>query len=214
MRPLPQQRPAVEKDSETTRAAILKAATLVFAARGFSGASIRDIADAARINKPVIYHYFKSKQGLFESVKDGLVAASALREAEVDADERQPEDLRGEVERLFAFFRREAVLLRVDAWSRLEQGCGVGPGDVGVLRALRDRLERAKGRRIIRQDVDPGSLAIMLAGLVSYWLGGLGFSGGFDEDRMDDPRRLQQAMALVEYALAPAPEALSVGLGS
>ena len=44
---------------------MLRAATRIFAARGFHDASMEEIAQASGITKPMLYAYFDSKQGLF-----------------------------------------------------------------------------------------------------------------------------------------------------
>jgi TetR/AcrR family transcriptional regulator len=51
-----------------TRAAILAAAGRVFAKSGIAGARVDAIAAAARVNKALLYYYFKSKEGLYEAV--------------------------------------------------------------------------------------------------------------------------------------------------
>ncbi len=47
-----------------TRAGILKAAMHVLAEKGYSEASMQDVADASGCTKPTIYYYFRSKEGL------------------------------------------------------------------------------------------------------------------------------------------------------
>src|SRR4029453_3743685 len=72
----------------TARERILRAATEEFAEHGFSGARINRIADAANVNKQLIYHYFDSKDGIYAAVlgemltsmHDSLDATSGLRE--------------------------------------------------------------------------------------------------------------------------------------
>jgi TetR/AcrR family fatty acid metabolism transcriptional regulator len=63
------------------RQAILEAAGKVFAASGYEGSSIRDIARAAGVADGTIYNYFESKQALAEALVDGLVAALAEAES-------------------------------------------------------------------------------------------------------------------------------------
>ena len=48
-----------------TRDEILVAAREVFAERGFDGATVRGVANAANVDPALIYHYFGSKQRLF-----------------------------------------------------------------------------------------------------------------------------------------------------
>lgn len=48
-----------------TRAAILGAAREAFAAKGFSGTTIRGIASAAGVDAALVHHYFRTKDDLF-----------------------------------------------------------------------------------------------------------------------------------------------------
>jgi AcrR family transcriptional regulator len=64
---------------------LLAAAARVFAAHGYHGASIDQIAQEAGITKPVIYHHFESKQALHRAVfehyaQELLETAAALGE--------------------------------------------------------------------------------------------------------------------------------------
>lgn len=53
---------------ETTRDALLNAAILVFARKGFEGANLREIAEAAEVNQALIGYHFHSKEGLYLAV--------------------------------------------------------------------------------------------------------------------------------------------------
>jgi len=55
---------------EESRSAILKAAFSEFAANGIAGARTDAIAKAARVNKALLYYYFKDKDSLYEAVLD------------------------------------------------------------------------------------------------------------------------------------------------
>lgn len=50
------------------RAAILKAAAVAFADKGFAGTSMDDVAAAAGITKLIVYRHFPSKEALYEAV--------------------------------------------------------------------------------------------------------------------------------------------------
>jgi AcrR family transcriptional regulator len=50
------------------RSLILEKALELFAARGYNGVGVQEIAEAAGITKPTLYHYFGSKQGLFSAL--------------------------------------------------------------------------------------------------------------------------------------------------
>ncbi|MGC1455892.1 MAG: TetR/AcrR family transcriptional regulator [Nitrospirota bacterium] len=61
-------RPKSSGVDEDTRADILAAARKVFALRGFAGTSVREVAEAARVNKAMIYYHFKDKVDLYRAV--------------------------------------------------------------------------------------------------------------------------------------------------
>jgi TetR/AcrR family transcriptional regulator len=56
------------KEKENTETKILEAARDVFQQKGFDGARMQEIADAAHINKGLLHYYFKTKDALFERV--------------------------------------------------------------------------------------------------------------------------------------------------
>ena len=56
--------------TEATRRALLRAARGLFAARGFAGAGIEEIAHRARVTSGALYHHFASKRELFEAVAE------------------------------------------------------------------------------------------------------------------------------------------------
>lgn len=60
--------PKRERSAALTQERILDAAEQEFAARGFPGARLREIAVAAGVQPALIHHYFGDKQGLYEAV--------------------------------------------------------------------------------------------------------------------------------------------------
>lgn len=50
------------------RQRITDAAFRLFARKGYSSTSIQDIADAAEVKKAIVYYYFGSKEGLYQSL--------------------------------------------------------------------------------------------------------------------------------------------------
>ena len=55
----------MQNDTETQ---ILEAAKKVFVQKGYAGARMQEIADAANINKSMLHYYFRSKELLFEKI--------------------------------------------------------------------------------------------------------------------------------------------------
>ncbi len=60
----------MDKHDSQTRGKILRSALKQFADCGYEGASVQAIVDAARVTKPTLYYYFKSKAGLFQALID------------------------------------------------------------------------------------------------------------------------------------------------
>ncbi len=52
---------------ETTSSRILQVATRLFAEKGYSNVSVRDVCRETETTPPMIYYYFGSKKGLFEA---------------------------------------------------------------------------------------------------------------------------------------------------
>ncbi len=106
---------AMSRDADATRRRLLDAATQEFAAYGIAGSRVDRIAAVARSNKAQIYHYFGSKDGLFDAVFDAM-----CRET-VDAVPIDAADLPEYAGRLFDSYQERPYVLRLAAWYRLER---------------------------------------------------------------------------------------------
>ena len=53
-----------------TRERLLETASHLFAEKGYASTSVREIVARAGVSKPVLYYYFKSKEGLFYAILD------------------------------------------------------------------------------------------------------------------------------------------------
>jgi TetR/AcrR family transcriptional regulator len=66
--------------ADQTRARILDAAVQEFSSNGLAGARTEQIAEAAGVNKALLYYYFNNKQALYdaalETVAQRVVASS------------------------------------------------------------------------------------------------------------------------------------------
>src|ERR1700744_6304387 len=109
------------RDAQATRQRLLDAATEEFAARGIAGARVDRIAETAQANKAQIYHYFGSKDGLFDAVFDRIVNAT-VTDTPID-----PADLPEYAGRLFDRYRSHPEIQRLATWYRLERADGADP---------------------------------------------------------------------------------------
>lgn len=116
-----------------TRDAILTAAREAFAARGYDGVSIRQVASAAAVDPALVHHYFKTKEQLFLTV---------LRSA-IDPERLLSQLFTGKVETLGE--RAVAQFLRL--W---EGGAGANASAL-----LRTAVTGERVARLVREAVFP-----------------------------------------------------------
>jgi AcrR family transcriptional regulator len=78
----PERRRATSSRGEAVRAAILDHAARLFAAKGFEGTSLLDIAQEAELTRPALYHYFSSKDEILATLveQESTGAAEKLRD--------------------------------------------------------------------------------------------------------------------------------------
>ena len=113
----------VHRDSQKTRARILKAATAEFAAKGFAGARVARIAHRARVNRAMLYYYYGHKRRLFEET----LRRATDRVLQVTWNAEDP------VASVLAWFRvatRDPRVVRLLQWESLE-GRSVGAEATG-----------------------------------------------------------------------------------
>ena len=153
------------RDPEATKARIFAAATAEFAAYGIAGARIDRIAQAAQANKQLIYAYFGDKAELFGHVLEQKLVEVA-ESVSMDID-----DIDDWIERHIDYHTEHPELLRLLMWEALEFG------DTGLAREAQ-RSERyqekvtnfgkAQERGVLRSDVLPGHLLVLMLGLVNW----------------------------------------------
>jgi AcrR family transcriptional regulator len=61
-------------ETHDVRGAVLRAATRLFAAHGFDGTTLQDVADVVGVSKPAVLHHFASKELLRNAVLGGILA--------------------------------------------------------------------------------------------------------------------------------------------
>ena len=113
---------AVRK-SDRTREAVLDAARIAFARKGFSGVTIRDITDLAGVTRANFYYYFRDKTELFiglgtETYREALATVEGLGETPNGADSSDAAVIRDWVVRYLEYLDRNgAFVVRSEADS-------------------------------------------------------------------------------------------------
>ena len=99
-------------DHDDKAAAVLAAAGQVFAQRGYEGATMLDVAQAAGFSKAGVYHYYASKEHLLHGLLEG-----SLRQVVLDLEAADPGPAVDPAERLAAlvdaYVRSFSTRLRV-----------------------------------------------------------------------------------------------------
>jgi AcrR family transcriptional regulator len=99
-----------EEAKSARRAEILAAAKAVFAAKGYHGTTMADVARAAGLSYGSVYWYFDAKDRLFHALMDDEAEAlrSHITDVVAEAGESDPEQvLRMAVRATFEFFERD-----------------------------------------------------------------------------------------------------------
>jgi AcrR family transcriptional regulator len=124
-----------------SRARLFAAAATEFAARGFAGASVDRIADAAGVNKAMLYYHFDSKAGLYGEILRDMFGAVASRVEAATPPGADPADhIRAMVE---AIAREAEARPHFPAiWLReiAEGGTHVDKGTLQVIAGILQRL--------------------------------------------------------------------------
>ena len=153
------------RDAEATRQRLLDAAAEEFAARGIAGARVDRIAHAARSNKAQIYHYFGSKDGLFDAVFDRIVQAT-VTETPID-----PTDLPEYAGRLFDRYQQHPEIQRLATWYRLERADGDHPIEAIVTSnaAKVKAIAEAQQAGLLTTRFEPAALLALVLTISGTW---------------------------------------------
>ncbi len=99
---------------EDQRELILERAAHLFAQRGYTAASMNEVAEACGLSKPALYHYFRDKYDLLVHIAEGHVSRLQLLVAEVESLGLAPEQrLRTLIQRFVLEYARAKDAHRV-----------------------------------------------------------------------------------------------------
>jgi len=113
----------VQRNPDRTRRRLLRAAIKLFAKQGFHAVSVDEIVELAQVNKRMVYHYFGSKDALFEAALVEVYRRIETIEFHAMEAGRSPkEKLAKLLESYFAFLDDEPEFTRLLQWENLEKG--------------------------------------------------------------------------------------------
>ena len=163
------------KQDCSNRENILACAQRLFYEKGYDSVGVQEIVDTAGITKPTMYYYFKSKQGLLESLLEqgGKRMLDSLKEA-IQIDGSYERILQNVVRSYIttALENKEFYLMLVSLFSsaRDHEGYKVAkPYITEMLHVTRGLFERlGKEHKSIQGRED--YLAISLNGIITYYM--------------------------------------------
>ena len=151
----------MDRAYNATSRRILTAALRQFADCGYTGASVQTIVDQARITKPTLYYYYKSKAGLFQAVLDWayderfrVMQKAASRGSNVR------DQLVSLLTGLFGFLRDNAELMRL-AFTTAFASAGEIPSEVKYLHKAQRNFDLI--HELIRKGVVIGEITSALS---------------------------------------------------
>jgi len=167
-----------KRNSKNTRHKIYLAAYKEFSLFGFAGARVDRIADLAKINKRMIYHYYGNKEKLFSSVL--ISAYNNIRKAEQNLvlDELPPKQaLEKLVDFTWDYYLKNPEFISLVNSANLHKGrhlinnsdelINLHSGHVNIVEKI---LKRGELSGDFRVNISPVQLCISIAALGYYYL--------------------------------------------
>lgn len=165
------------RDAEATKARILEAAKREFAKNGLGGARVDVIAEKAHANKRMIYHYFESKEGLFQTVLENAYVDIRLAEQKLNLDHLDP---KAALERLVRFtwdyYLKNPEFITLVNSENLHRAKHLKKSEVVKVYSrmfvsmVNTILDRGVAAGVFRSGIDPVQLNITIAAIGYYYL--------------------------------------------
>ena len=196
-------------DPDGTRRNIIEIATAEFAAKGFSGARVDDIAARTRASKRMIYYYFGGKEGLYIAVLEEAYRKIRSVEATLDLAHQAPaKALRALVAFTFDYQNAHPEFVRLVMNENMLNGAYVLRSNAiqrlnnAVISALEDLLARGQQEGTFRRDVNAVDLHMSISALCIFNIANRAtFSTIFKHD-MASPKALNARRAQVVDIIA------------
>lgn len=173
-----------KEEAAVTRAILLKTALSVFSAKGYSAATLDDVAKAAKVTRGAIYWHFKSKADLYNTLIEEVSARGAVVVQQAIAEGGTL------IEILRRVFVRQCVLIEEDKKARavmelalfktsLDPELQTGrkkqlEAGSALVAGITDAMRMGVDQGLLRNDIDPADMArAFLAfenGAIQMWL--------------------------------------------
>jgi TetR/AcrR family transcriptional regulator len=187
------------RNAETSKNRILTHALREFSEHGFSGARVDRIARRARINKNLIYHYFKNKEKLFILVMEEAYRLIVHHHNQQIDDESAPvAAISNLVRSTFDIFLENPHLVNLFNTENLHRARHIekSPTIRGAYRPLIDKislvLSAGVSQRVFRAGIDPIDLFISITGISYFFVSNRHTLSVILSQDLEDPKRIDQ----------------------
>jgi len=162
-----------ERNAAATKVRILDAGEREFAARGFAGARLREIAETAGVQPALIHHYFTDKQGLYRAVVDRALLPTSTQSWSLLGSRRDLEGLlTGFIDLLLHFYAANRNLLSILRHEALSGSTVLGEltreRTLPIIEALTRFLEERQAAGEVRSDVAANEIIVAGMSMVAY----------------------------------------------
>jgi len=165
------------RDAEATKARILDAAKKEFARNGLGGARVDVIAERAKANKRMIYHYFSSKEVLFQTVLEDAYVAIRTAEQKLQLDHLEPKEALEKLVRFtWDYYLKNPEFLTLVNSENLHRARHLKKSEVVKVYSRRfvamveGILSRGVAAGVFRPGIDPVQLNLTIAAIGYYYL--------------------------------------------
>lgn len=164
-----------QRNAQKTRERILHTAVAVFAEKGPDATTVHLLSHRASVNRRMLYHYFGSKEGLYEAVIRRAYEQLCSAEVELTHLALPVEELLEKMIRVYyRFLAERPEIVRLLTWENLRRGrtarkLGLDALKTPILQALRVALERGCREGRFRRDIDERQLLISCMALSFFY---------------------------------------------
>lgn len=185
-----------KRDAVATKRDILKVATSAFAASGFAGARVDEIAELTRTTKRMIYYYFGSKDGLYLQVMEAAYEIIRRLEKDLDIADLTPvEALRRLAESTYEHHTSHRDFVRLVAIENVHEAAHISESQIihdlnsTAIETLERVLTRGISDGVFRSDIDALDVHMMISSYSVFHVANrYTFRTLFNRDLLDDSR--------------------------
>lgn len=190
-------------DKQNAKGRLLEAGINLFSEKGYASTSVREITARAGVTKPVLYYYFKNKEGLFRAIMD---TAAELQESLLKEILEKPGTT---LDRFIHFYHRfyEEVLKNKDFFKMINNlifGPPQGAPEYNIEQYHRRMVNAIKSiymEGLAKKEVneaDPEAVAMLVVGIMDFC-----FHFDYVHPELMDLERPERLLTLAFQGLAP-----------